>query len=241
MTEVDVIIISWAKTPELRTVTQNCLDTLYSSETDVRFNPVIVESAPDVEYNWGATIHPKDEFGYNKYCNLGRKAGKAPWVALCNNDIMFHPGWATIMLAAHKQFPQFRSMSPWCPRTMGDVNGKQGTLLEGYQIRNHVAGWCLFHERGIYDAIGDLDEKIRFWYADNDYALLIEKNGIKHCVVPDALVTHEGADWIEMDDLKVSLGATARTVTADDLKEKYMWADKEYVEKKWDVKFNDGH
>jgi len=224
MTEVDVVIISWAKTPELRAVTQNCLDTLYASEVNVRFNPIIVETDKDTEYNWGVTIHPKSKFGYNKYCNLGRKKGKAPHVVLCNNDILFDAGWATCLLAARKQFPRFRSMSPWCPRTHGDVNGKRGQLIEGYQARREISGWCIFQDRTIYDTIGDLDEELVFWYVDNDYGATLMKHGIKHCLVPDSMVTHLGSEK--------ATGLTTRTLD-EKTQEKYRFGNEEYIKEKW--------
>lgn len=224
MIEVDIVIISWAKTPELRKITQSCLDSLYSSETTVRFNPYIVEQNPEIEYNWGRTIHPPKPFGYNKYCNLGRKHGKAPYVVLCNNDIVFHAGWATVILAAMEQFPEFMSMSPWCPTAHGEPDGKKGTLIEGYLARKEISGWCIFQKRRIYDIIGNLDEKITFWYSDNDYGMtLIDKN-VRHCLVPDALVEHLGGNE--------PIGVTAKELD-DDTLDRYMNAQKEYFARKW--------
>lgn len=227
MNEVDVVIISWAKTPELRAVTQNCLDTLYVSEVDIRFNPIIIETDKDTEYNWGRTVHPRNKFGYNKYCNLGRKKGKAPHVVLCNNDIIFNAGWATILLAVRKQFPQFRSLSPWCPQVHGKQDGHKGKLIEGYTARRQIAGWCIFQDRTIYEEIGDLDEKIVFWYSDNDYGLTLEKYAIKHCLVPDAVVNHLGGDG--------AVGLTAKELD-DKTRKKYMFGNEKYVKDKWHYK-----
>lgn len=229
MREVDVVIISWAHTPELRTITQNCLDTLYSSETNVRFNPIIIESEKGVEYNWGKTIHPKSKFGYHKYCNIGRKEGKAPHVVLCNNDILFNAGWASIILAAREQFPQFRSLSPWCPRIHGNKNGHNGQLIEGYRVRQELTGWCIFQDRSIYDEIGNLDERFTFWYCDNDYGRTLEGKGIKHCLVIDSEVTHLGD--VECDGKLV--GLTASTLNKD-TQDKYTIKAEKIFNEKWE-------
>lgn len=97
MRRVDVVIISWAKTEELHQITKNGLDTLFNSTfqyvAPITFHVYIVESNPDVnydeynQYKWMhscTTIHPNEEFGYHKYLNIGRRAGKSPYVALCN-------------------------------------------------------------------------------------------------------------------------------------------------------------
>lgn len=224
MKNVDIVVISWAKNDELRAVTQNCLDTLYASETNVRFHPYIVEQNPAIEYNWGETLHPAGAFGYNKYCNFGRKQGKSPYVALCNNDIIFHPGWATVLLSAMEQFPQFVSMSPWCPRAYGEPDGKKGTLIEGYLARQQVSGWCIFQKREIYDVIGDLDEEFVFWYSDNDYGMTLVDNDLRHCLVPDAVVEHLGGDAVT--------GLTVQTLD-DAAQNEFMNAQKDYVVNKW--------
>ena len=94
MTEIDVIIISFAKTPDLLAVTNSAILTLLDSETgnDIKFNLFVVESNHNINYDYPnsihtiTTIHPDVPFGYHTYLNIGLKAGSAEWTCLCNND-----------------------------------------------------------------------------------------------------------------------------------------------------------
>jgi hypothetical protein len=200
MTEIDVVIISWAKTPELHKITKAGLDSLFDSAEDgVTFHAYVVESNPDIEYEeynqflWMhscTTIHPNQEFGYHKFLNIGRRSGNSPYVVLCNSDLTYEKGWANRIIESMKLNPTILSASPWCPQTQGDNTPHLGKIYQGYQIRKEVAGWCIFQQRKIYEIIGELDERFKFWYADNDYALDLQKRGIPHALVPDSVVNH---------------------------------------------------
>ena len=199
MEKVDVVIVSWAKDPALLEVTRNGLTTLFSSETEVAFNAFVVESNPEISYNEFNiegkparcfTIRPTGEFGYHKFLNIGVRASSSPWVVLCNSDLTYEKGWATAIIRAMQQFPQVLSASPWCPQTQGDNTQYLNNVYQGYQIRNELAGWCIFQQRKIYDIIGELDERFTFWYCDNDYAMELKTRGISHALVPASVVNH---------------------------------------------------
>jgi GT2 family glycosyltransferase len=199
MEKVDVVIVSWAKDSALLEVTRNGLTTLFSSETEVEFNAFVVESNPEISYDEFNikgeparcfTIRPTGEFGYHKFLNIGVRAGSSPWVVLCNSDLTYEKGWATAIIRAMQQFPQVLSASPWCPQTQGDNTQYLNNVYQGYQIRNELAGWCIFQQRKIYDIIGELDERFTFWYCDNDYAMELKTRGISHALVPASVVNH---------------------------------------------------
>ena len=46
--------------------------------------------------------------------NIGIREGQAPFVAICNNDLSFHPGWASELLRVFEQDPSVSSASPAC-------------------------------------------------------------------------------------------------------------------------------
>lgn len=199
MKHVDVVIISWARNEELRQITKDGLDTLFESESEIAFHAYIVETNPDVNYNeynefkWMhscTTIHPNSEFGYHKFLNIGRRAGNSPYVVLCNSDLTYEKNWASDIISAMEQYPQFMSASPWCPQTQKDNSAHKTNIYEGYTVRGEIAGWCIFQQRKIYDILGELDEKFKFWYCDNDYALELQTKGVKHCLVPSSIVNH---------------------------------------------------
>jgi GT2 family glycosyltransferase len=115
------------------------------------------------------TKHKGQAFvGYHRYLNIGRRAGKSPYIALCNNDLTFEKGWANEIIRVMEMHPQMKSASPWCPQ------------------------WCIFQQRDIYDTYpnGELDEQFEFWYCDNDYGMSLQQAGIKHILIPSSVVNH---------------------------------------------------
>jgi GT2 family glycosyltransferase len=233
MKHVDVVIISWAKNEELLQVTRTGLDSLFGSEPagDVTFHAYVVESNPDVNYDeynnshrrhTTTTIHPNEEFGYHKYLNIGRRAGNSPYVVLCNSDLTYENYWASNIIRIMEQYPQFMSASPWCPQTQNDNTPHLSTVFEGYRVRGEIAGWCIFQQRKIYDIIGELDERFKFWYCDNDYSMDLQVKGVKHCLVPMSVVNHH----------ENQLGKTGDTLNQ---KERYdiTYAQQKVFEEKW--------
>jgi GT2 family glycosyltransferase len=196
MKEVDIVIISWAKDPALKQVTQTGLDTLFVSTESLQFNVIVVESNKEVSWDYAPaphtikTIHPEEEFGYHKFLNIGRKAGQAPYVALCNSDLSYEKDWAEKIISAIETFPTIFSASPWCPQTQGDNTPHKNNIYSGYRVRGELAGWCIFQKREIYQKMGDLDERFTFWYCDNSYSIELQKYKIHHVLVPDSVVNH---------------------------------------------------
>jgi hypothetical protein len=195
MQELDIIILSNAQTPELRKLTCQALESLTNSEdpNKVRFLIQVYESASTIPYSYPfcQTIFPRKPFNYNKFMNLGIKKGTASYVVLCNNDLIFQPGWASSILETFRTYPELDSASPLCEinhRELG-IYPNTGTYF-GYEVRKQIAGWCLFFKRSMLQKTGLLDERFRFWYADNDYANTLEKNKILHALVSSSLVDH---------------------------------------------------
>jgi GT2 family glycosyltransferase len=201
MKHVDVVIISWAKDDALLQVTKNGLDSLFESESDIAFHAYVVESNKNVnydEYNSDPrypfhsvqTIHTDLPFGYHRYLNLGRKAGNSTYVVLCNSDLTYEKNWASSIIEAMEDYPQFLSASPWCPQTQGNNEPHMNQIYQGHRVRGELAGWCIFQQRSIYDRIGELDEQFEFWFCDNDYSFQLQLNQIAHCLIPNSVVNH---------------------------------------------------
>lgn len=194
--KVDVIILSYAQTEDLKQMTENCLASLMASEDQeiIEFNVLIFESEkinkPD-PYSYGTTIYPDTEFGYHKYMNLGLAMTSAPFVCLCNNDLIFHPGWAYEIFKAFMKHPDLSSASPICVKHHEMMGFKPHTGgYPGYRIRYEISGWCLFLKRDVFRLTGKLDENFRFWCADNDYANTLSVLGLKHALITSSLVDH---------------------------------------------------
>lgn len=196
---VDVIIISDAKNEELYNVTRRGLDSLMRSSIKNTFTVVVIESQRGINYDsyncykWDhkvITHHPEEEFGYNKYLNIGIKMTNSPYVALCNSDLTFKRGWSEQMIFVMEKYENVYSCSPWCPILLGDNEKHIFNIYMGYEIRKELAGWCIFQKRELYDIIGELNTDVDFWYSDNIYADELKLREIKHVLVPASVVKH---------------------------------------------------
>jgi GT2 family glycosyltransferase len=192
---IDVIILSDTDSKSKQVMTENAIRSLFSSEDPLfnRFNVTIVESCPafpGYDAKYGRTIHPGCKFGFNKFMNVGIRAGSAEYVCLCNNDVVFHPGWATHMLAAMNQDPSIESCCPYC----GIYHPTRGIKPDALPILGYhfevLIGWCILIKRSVIERIGPLDERITFWFAERDYGNTLENCGIRHALIPAARVDH---------------------------------------------------
>ncbi|SDI90140.1 Glycosyltransferase, GT2 family [Pseudomonas flavescens] len=192
----DVVILSFAKDEALRQVTEHCLDSLVASENPakIRFRVWVLESnadSPVYRQPGVTTLYPNTVFNYHAYMNLGIREGQAPYVAICNNDLSFHPGWASELLEVFNGDPGVSSASPACslhhPRNGFALHSG---VYPGYGVLREISGWCLVFRRSILDVIGELDERFYFWYADNDYALTLQSRGLRHVLVTSSVVDH---------------------------------------------------
>ncbi len=191
--KIDIIILSYAKTEELKNTTIQAIDSLLASEEagKIEFNIVVIESNKALQpfqFENTITIYPPDKFGFNKYLNIGIQNTFNNYVCLCNNDLIFHRNWASELLNfTHTLETETVVLSPFCNtshRYFLDLEKP----VEGYF--GYFAGHCFFTNRKTLGSIGNLDEKINFWFADMDFINLLKKYSIPHYLVPQAKVSH---------------------------------------------------
>jgi GT2 family glycosyltransferase len=197
--KIDIIILSYAKTEELKQTTFNCIESLASSE-DVReivFETLVIESNKQMQlyqYPGTKTIYPDTAFGYNRYMNIGIGMTHNFYVCLCNNDLIFHHGWASEILKTFHRYPKIESANPYSELFNYDTRIRNGDNVilrdKNLNVNGILMGWCIFVKRSIFDKIGLLDEQFTFWYADNDYDMTLRKHRIKHALVKSSSVTH---------------------------------------------------
>lgn len=225
---IDIIILSFAKNAELREMTETCLDSLLASEVaqEVQFDIVVVESnhdAPVYSQAGVRTLYLPPPFNYHRYMNEGIKLTSGEYVAICNNDLYFHKGWASALLKAFADDSELYSASPACSRHH-PVNGfpLESGVYQGYRVLKEVSGWCLLFKRSMLEITGMLDERFYFWYADDDYARTLQKYGLKHVLVTSSVVDH-----LDSKTLKTHTSVRQRLMTKRakyDFEEK--WGDK---------------
>ena len=197
--KIDIIILSYGKTEDLRTITQQCIDSLVVSENPdkIEFNVLVIESDKSLapyQYKNSTTIYPDTEFGYNKYMNIGIKATANPYICLCNNDLVFHKNWASELLKVFDSSAKIVSANPYCDNFNYDVKIKNGGNVirrdKNRNVSGILTGWCIFTRRSLFDKIGLLDEQFTFWYADTDYDYTLKKHHLIHVLVKSSVVTH---------------------------------------------------
>ena len=220
--EVDVVILSWAKNDELKTVTEDGIRTCIISESNIKFNFYIVETNSEVAYDFPntQTIYPSSDFSYHKFMNIGIREGNAKYVCICNNDLTYEKGWASNIIEIMESNPHVKSASPWCPQTQGDNKGHIGKIYQGHRVRGELAGWCIFQQRDIYETIGQLNEGVDFWFSDNIYADQLQINNIPHILVPSSVVNHH----------EEMIGKTGSTAIDEETKQKYMMGQQQKYE-----------
>lgn len=200
-------MLSHAKNNDLKLMTQLCINSLVASEDNIHFNIILIESNKEFkpfQYNHTKTIYPKQKFGYNRYMNIGIEITNSEYVAICNNDLFFHKNWASEIINFFKTDHDLKSASPICSyhhKSFAGILPHTGNYY-GYNVRTEISGWCIMLKRDIYDVIGPFDEKFTFWYVDNDYSKLLEKNGIKHALITSSIVDHlESKTLATVDDI----------------------------------------
>jgi GT2 family glycosyltransferase len=201
---IDIIILSYAKNEHLKGLTIQTIETLLASEDPdkIHFNVLVIESEKSLQpYQFpnSTTIYPVEKFGFHKYLNMGIKSTGNPYICLCNNDLIFHKGWASEIVNAMDNDPLLLSAVPYCP----NFHAKEGFAQSGPPLEGYfgvLIGWCIFVKREIFDIIGPLDENLVFWYCDYDYSNTLEKFKVKNCLVPTSVVTHLGSESITSVD-----------------------------------------
>jgi len=230
--EIDIIILSYAQSDELRQVTENGIRSLVESEdpAKIQFNILVLESekllAP-FQYEHSRTIYPGEAFGYHKFMNIGIRQTHAPYICLCNNDLIFHKGWATAILEPFTEYTDVSSASPVC----SIHHPKMGFELYsgyrlGYKIREQIAGWCLFLKRELLQSIGSLDPNFNFWCADNDYANTLWMLNFTHILVTSSIVDHLENTTLHKQSAEKQLELTEKESV--------------YYDKKWFPKMGEG-
>lgn len=228
ITDIDIVILSYAQTDELKQVTINCLNSLMASEDPelIRFNIIVVETQKDLkpfQYEYGQTVYPDVPFGYNRYMNIGISMTSSPYICLCNNDLFFHPKWATEILKPFSTYHNLSSASPMCTIHHTKIGMEPNIgILQGYTERVEVSGWCLFFKRSILRIIGQLDENFIFRHASHDYTHVLSSLGLFHVLVTSSLVDHLDHTTLNQQDPE----------RFDEL----MFKQDVYYQKKWDYR-----
>lgn len=196
---IDVIILTRSDNDKTISMTRRMMLTMQDSEPSHRFYFHLVESGnlvPDRYIDLVTTyITPKENFNYNRYINFAIPYLKHDWLVISNNDVSYERGWFSEIMKIHEQRPDIHSFSPRDPLFFmryydGHFVGNQLQYFESYKVSEALMGWCIVIKKESFDKIAPLDELFDMYYQDNDFAMMLQANGIKHALVRNSIVSH---------------------------------------------------
>lgn len=203
--KVDVIILTSTTDEKKLVQTKRTIHTIRESEPNFDFNVILIDSIEQSNKHHFLSglaniyVHNRNPFNYNECLNLGTKYLKGDWVIISNNDVSYEKNWLTEIMDIYKQRPDITSFSPKDPYLYMNVYdwhfiGSSDNYFESYSVTEAIMGWCLVIKRESLEKILPFDEQFDMYYQDNDYAKVIEKNGIKHALVRNSIACHYGTD-----------------------------------------------
>lgn len=196
---IDVIMLTNTNNDFFYEMTKETIDSLINSETEHIFNIILIESNNESEYvynynNLQLVKSNLSEFNYNTSLNIGLSYSTNHWVIFSNNDIIYTKGWLSEILKTNEfKMNELVSFSPYNPNSVKNDKIIEGqTVYMGYRAYFEVCGWCILTNKSVLEKIGGkFDETFPFWYQDNDYAILLNRQGIPHFLVTTAIAYHK--------------------------------------------------
>lgn len=191
--KLSVVILAKTDRQEFFDMTMVCVNSLMTSEKEIAMEVIIVESNKNYHESgfqypdFVRIIIPEADFNFHAFLNIGIAATTGDFIALCNNDLVFHENWFGEMLKVSEKHPEILSFSPSgkpCPES------KRGQFQIGYRVMQQLMGWCFVVKKEIFKTIGPLDETFDFYYADNDYGMTLRYHNIPHVLVYGSYVEH---------------------------------------------------
>lgn len=196
---VSVVIPSKTDSMVVFEMLQECLQTLEDSTKSVAsLEIIVVESDTENRNQFIFGKHIKvvgydcELFNFHHALNLGIQNATGDYVALCNNDLIFYPQCFEEILKVADEHPKIGSFSPVdpdMPKLPKSITAHNQYVL-GYEIQKHIKGWCIVARAETFKKIGPLDERFNFYFADNDYAMMLRKHNIQHVSVTNSRVKH---------------------------------------------------
>ncbi len=189
---ISAIFLSRTATQKTFEMTLEAIESLQKSVATENLEIILVESNPDYLHSGFAypsevrVIIPNESFNFHRFLNIGIEQSCGNYLALCNNDVLFHPDWFDAILKVAQAHPEIVSFSPsgkW-------IEQPERTYELGYKVMQQLKGWCIVVKKEVFKTTGLLDETFRFFYADNDYAMTLKYHNLKHALVYGSYVEH---------------------------------------------------
>lgn len=198
---LSVIILSYALDDDIYAMNCRALESLYNSETwtDSNLQVLLIESSKESTYKYPwpnlEVLIPDEQFGFHKFFNIGIEKTDGEYIAFCNNDIIFNPGWFSEIKKvadAHKRFLCFSPIddSGDYPKMTPERLPRDKDYYNGWEHQQHFAPWCFVWKRKVFDITGPFDESIDFYGADCDEQNMMSRNALWSVVCTKSVVRH---------------------------------------------------
>ena len=195
---VDLIILSKANTKEKQAMTAQAVRTAFMNSNGIPMGITVLEQGAG-RYARAKTILKPGEFNYNAFANYGASLGKAEWIVIANNDLIFKEQWLHNLIKVGHPV-----MSPHEPKDKRQSMITQNTT--GYINGTHFSGWCFIIKRSLWEDIGGFDEAVSFYCSDDAVIEQVKAKGITPMLVKDSLVEHIASQTLteesNQDELK---------------------------------------
>ncbi len=199
--KLSVIILSYAIDNDIFEMNCRALKSLTESETwtDENLQVLLIESKKDSTYTYPfpnvKVLIPKEDFGFHKFFNIGISKTNGEYIAFCNNDIIFKPGWFSEIKKianAHKRFKCFSPIddSGDYPKMAPEALPRDKDYYKGWEHQKHFAPWCFVWKREVFDITGPFDETFDLYGADADELHTLSHNALWSVVCTKSVVRH---------------------------------------------------
>jgi hypothetical protein len=152
---IDIIILSYDKSPNHRKLTENAILSLKQSENIIKFNIIIVETNKNaLTYDNVTTLYLPFPFNYNKALNWAISKCNNEYICMANNDLIFNMNWADILITYMSKY-KVLSASPFSRINRVNLNtyNINSGIYKGYSIGLELLGWCIVVNRNIFKKI----------------------------------------------------------------------------------------
>lgn len=257
--KLSVIILSYAIDNDIYEMNCRALKSLIESETwtDENLQVLLIESKKDSSYPYPfpnvEVLIPNEDFGFHKFFNIGIKKTNGEYIAFCNNDIIFKPGWFSEIKKVADVHKRLKCFSPIddsgdYPKMTPEALPRDKDYYKGWDHQKHFAPWCFVWKRKVFDITGPFDETFDLYGADGDELFTLSRNALWSVVCTKSVVNHlAGQTTIVkqsgVDDKYRITDYDKYPLTEFEIKHNYQWLYDDYrfyeafqkMKKKWGI------
>ncbi len=186
-----------------------CLDAIaYSRIAD--YDVIVVDNTPGLRTADETAIlekatyiiHPPENLGFAKGCNVGAMAAKGEYLVFLNPDTEVYGDWADRLASHLDREPEAGAVGPISNYVAGGQNHvfHMGTHDPADPLQTKILiGFCLMIRKAVYDEMGGMDPLLFLGNDDLDLSWRLRLEGYRLLIAPDVFVYHAGHKSMESE------------------------------------------